>query len=122
MHLSRKIALSLGAVTLVALALLYAFVDPSSHLYPRCVFLSLTGLQCPGCGSQRAIHALLTGHFSQAWHFNALLILAIPFIILLFFASWHKNRWPRLYNTLNSTTAITLTAIAVLVCFVLRNL
>lgn len=122
MALSRRLALASGAVALAAAALLYAFVDPAAHLFPRCIFLSLTGFQCPGCGSQRAIHALLTGHLSQAWHFNALFVASIPFIILLFVSSWHKQRWPRLYNTLNSTPAIAIVAIAVIAWSVFRNL
>ena len=122
MALSRRLALVLGAVAITALTLLYAFVDPASHLFPRCIFLTLTGLQCPGCGSQRAIHALLTGHLSQAWHFNALLVVSIPFIILLFIASWRKHTAPRLYNALNSIPAIAVVAIAVLLWFVFRNL
>ena len=42
------------------LAVLFFFLDPAKHtIFPRCVFNSLTGYYCPGCGSQRAIHSML---------------------------------------------------------------
>lgn len=55
-----------------------AFNDPSSVPAPKCIFKALTGWDCPGCGSQRAIHALLHGRIVEAWRFNAALLLALP--------------------------------------------
>ncbi len=76
-----------GAVTaLVLLGVLscmaiYAAINPeSSVLFPKCPFHLLTGLECPGCGSQRALHCVLNGHFGQAAHYNILTVLAIPYI------------------------------------------
>ncbi len=43
----------------------------------------LTGMKCPGCGSQRAIHALLHTDIKTAFSYNALLVLSIPYVILL---------------------------------------
>lgn len=100
---------------------LYAIVDPSTHFFPRCMFLSLTGLECPGCGSQRAIHSMLTGNIAQAWHYNAFLVTAFPIIILMVVASLMRHRMPGLYNTLNSTKAIILWAVAVLAWWIGRN-
>jgi hypothetical protein len=66
-----------GLAFSVCLALLYLF-DPGQHgFYPRCQFHALTGLYCPGCGSLRALHQLLHGHVAAAFHFNALLVLAM---------------------------------------------
>lgn len=42
----------------------------------------LTGLECPGCGAQRAIHSLLNGDFVSALHFNVLTVIAIPYLLL----------------------------------------
>ena len=33
-----------------------------------CLFHQFTGLSCPGCGTQRALFALLHGHPLAAWH------------------------------------------------------
>lgn len=66
---------------LSALVLL-RFVDPAtSHIFPPCPFLWLTGWYCPGCGSLRAIHQLLEGHFDQAMAFNPFAVLSLPFLL-----------------------------------------
>ncbi len=81
MTLSRKYILSLIIVA-IAGSLLYFLFDPSvSNLFPKCIFHSLTNLDCPGCGSQRSIHALLTGHPIQAADFNLLVVLFLPLLI-----------------------------------------
>ncbi|WP_317192257.1 DUF2752 domain-containing protein [Hymenobacter ruricola] len=65
-------ALGLGAV--------YFVLDPAQHPFPRCPFLLLTGLYCPGCGSQRALHALLHGEVGRAAGFNLLAVACAPLL------------------------------------------
>lgn len=57
-----------------------ARVDPNApgSLLPPCPFHALTGWYCPGCGSTRALHALLHGDLSQALAMNPLLVAALP--------------------------------------------
>src|SRR5215210_1294373 len=63
-------------------SLLYFYFDPSySHIFPSCPFYTITGLLCPGCGSQRAFHALLHGDIAGAAHKNMLFVLFLPLII-----------------------------------------
>jgi hypothetical protein len=64
-------------LTLLA-ATVYFWFDPSRYPFPRCLFNLLTGLYCPGCGSQRATHALLHGEVAQAAGFNLLAVLLLP--------------------------------------------
>lgn len=45
-----------------------------------CVFYSLTGLQCPGCGVTRMFSALFKGDFSAAYHSNAAIFLLLPIL------------------------------------------
>lgn len=66
----------------IMLGVIYFFIDPSKYHMLRCPFNALTGLLCPGCGSQRAIHALLHMNISQAFNFNPLLIIALPYVVL----------------------------------------
>ena len=47
----------------------------------KCIFHSFTGLDCPGCGSQRAASALLHGKFLQAIDYNILFVFLVPFVI-----------------------------------------
>jgi hypothetical protein len=70
------------AVVLVVAALgsgaVLFFFDPAKHgFYPICLFHSLTGLNCPGCGATRAAYQLLHGHLFRALHDNALFVLTL---------------------------------------------
>ena len=59
--------------------ILFSF-DPARYgFYPICYLHAVTGLNCPGCGSLRAIHQLLHGHFAAAADLNLLLVLCLPF-------------------------------------------
>ena len=69
----------------VAAAVMYGLLDPARHaIFPKCPFLMLTGgLRCPGCGSQRALHALLHLEFKEAFLYNPMVVISIPFLLLL---------------------------------------
>ncbi len=67
------------AVLAVSAGAVLFWFDPSRFaFYPACQFHRLTGLQCPGCGSLRALHQLLHGRLAAAFHFNALLVVSLP--------------------------------------------
>jgi hypothetical protein len=54
------------------------FFDPAQHgFYPVCLFHSLTGWNCPGCGGTRAAYQLLHGHLRRALQDNALFVLTL---------------------------------------------
>lgn len=98
-------------------------VDPGqSKWVPRCFFKFVTGYDCPGCGSQRAIHALLHGQIAEAWDFNALLIAALPFLLFLLTVTLNRNRWPRLYVNATSNTVIYITLAIIIGWTFLRNI
>jgi len=80
---SRKyftIQLIAGIAAIVAVAILYFFPPTEHSFYPRCVFRSLTGLNCPGCGSLRAMHGLLHGNLSGAFHLNPAFVISLPLL------------------------------------------
>jgi len=67
----------LAAVVLGSGAVLF-FFDPSKHgFYPICLFHTLTGWNCPGCGGTRAAYQLLHGHLLRALRDNALFVLTL---------------------------------------------
>jgi hypothetical protein len=68
------------AVFLLVLTAGYLLPQIQALHLPGCPFFELTGLQCPGCGSTRAVNALLHGSFAKAWHYNALAVLLLPFV------------------------------------------
>ena len=62
---------------------LFFFNPATTRCYPRCPFYALTGLQCPGCGTLRGLHALMHLRIVDAWQFNPAMIVSIPVIGLL---------------------------------------
>ncbi len=83
--MNQKILWAAGAIALTAL---FLFDPERTGVFPKCPFLSLSGWKCPGCGSQRAVHALLHGQIPQAIGFNALLVLSIPYLLLGAWVEW----------------------------------
>jgi hypothetical protein len=69
------------AAIIVGAALLYFFAPGTHRFYPRCVFHSLTGLACPGCGSLRAAHNLLHGNFAAAFRLNPFVMTIVPLVL-----------------------------------------
>lgn len=65
--------MAIGAV------ILYRFDPSTANFYPPCLFRALTGLQCPGCGTTRALHHLLHGDVAGAFRLNAMLFAVVPF-------------------------------------------
>jgi hypothetical protein len=71
-----RILLGIGAPTAIALVCIGVY---TGRLSVPCVFYESTGLYCPGCGSGRAIYALLHGRFREAFFNNMMLfILGVP--------------------------------------------
>ena len=64
---------------------LFLFEPGKTGIFPPCLFRALTGLTCPGCGSTRAMHQILHGHFVAAFTLNPLFLLAIPFLLYALF-------------------------------------
>ncbi|TKC07606.1 DUF2752 domain-containing protein [Pedobacter frigoris] len=78
-----KLKYILGLVVVIGLAILYYKYDPKMYdFFPECPFHKYTGLDCPGCGSQRAVHALLHGNILLALNYNSLLVISIPFLFI----------------------------------------
>lgn len=71
-------ALGVGAV---GAWVLYTFAPTAYSFYPRCVFRSLTGLECPGCGITRATHHLLHGRLDEAFRLNPMLFVLIGLVL-----------------------------------------
>lgn len=108
-----------GVVAMVV----YFFFDPATeNFFPGCVFLKLTGLKCPGCGSQRAVHSLLHLDFAAAFRYNALLVVSLPVVFFLLVVEMLRTRRPRLYRRVHSQMVIWTIVAIVLVWWVLRNL
>lgn len=80
----RSTVITLWSLLLAGSVYLYLFEPGKTGFFPPCMFRALTGLTCPGCGSTRAMHQILHGHFAAAFMLNPLFLLAIPFLLYAF--------------------------------------
>lgn len=114
----------LGALVLISgLGILYFCLDPSAYiLFPKCPFLMMTGLECPGCGSQRAIHNLLHLNIKEAIHCNALLVFSIPVIGICLYAEHRCTQNSGLYRFLHRPSFAWSIAGIIVAWWILRNI
>ena len=83
----------LSAATLASASVALHVRDPHvSHSWGVCPLYALTGLYCPGCGGLRGVNDLTNGHVGQAASSNLLLVLALPFVAVIF-ARWSYGAW-----------------------------
>jgi hypothetical protein len=100
-------------VAAAALTCLVLYIrDPANGApFPACPFRAITGLDCPFCGTGRALHALLHARAARAFSFNPLVVVAVPVLAV----PWLLGRRP-------SPRAVWIT-VGVLVAFAIaRNL
>lgn len=120
--LYRRLLIAGLCVAAIGLCVLYLNFEPSSRLYPRCMFKMLTGLSCPGCGSQRAIHAIFNGDLKAAFSYNALFIIEIPLLGLLILSRHIGSRQTRLQRTLSSRFFILFILTTIIIWTIVRNI
>lgn len=90
---SRRVVAIVVVATLLLLGAFYFFVDPGSSIVaPKCVVKALTGYDCPSCGGQRALHALLHGEVADAFRLNPFLVVAVPYLLALLYAHFATGR------------------------------
>lgn len=114
--------LALAALMLLAAAAFYYALDPAGGMLPRCPFKVATGLDCPGCGAQRALHACLHGEFAAAYACNPLLAAELPLVLLVLAAELMPRRLAWLRRVTASRPFI-LTFLAIIILWTIyRNL
>ncbi len=73
-----RLSVGLGAGFIAAHAAAYGFFAGRSPytetIFPPCILLHFTGLQCPGCGGTRAMFSLLHGDVATSLAMNPLVI------------------------------------------------
>lgn len=115
-RIMKKIVLGICSLFVLAIgAYAYYHYNAWSEWSPVCVFKLLTGLECPTCGSQRAIYYFLHGQWKECLIQNPFLVYVFLcvalFCILRFFKCQH------LYNI---TCSIFL--LGYIICFIIRNI
>lgn len=116
-----------AAVAIVAAAALMSFYLLAVRLtgiMPQCLFKWATGWSCPGCGSQRALQALLHGDIARAVESNLLIPFAIAYLALLGTAWLYHDRpaMQRLHTRLTSPLVLAIIAAIITAWAIIRNL
>ena len=110
-------------IIVVGLIILYGIFDPATSIVaPKCLFKTLTGYDCPSCGGQRALHALLNGEISGAFMLNPFLFIATPLIVAIAYTSFSKSKLARhLKPIVQSSTAIGIYLLLYIGWWIFRN-
>ncbi len=106
------------------LGYLYFKYDPiNTLLFPKCPLFVTTGIYCPGCGSQRATHALLHFEIFSVLKSN-LLFLPIVLLIMYHFGIYLVNQimGTQFQSVLDYTKAPLIILVIVLCFWLLRNI
>lgn len=120
--MKRRLWVWLVLAGVMALVAVYAVVDPTAPFMPRCVFRTLTGWECPGCGSQRFLHALLDGHPLQAVRYNYFLPLGFAMIGVVCWLEATRTRHPDRYRRWMRPRNLYLVLAIICLWWLLRNL
>ncbi len=102
----------------------YYWFDPSKEFFfIGCPLKSLTGLECAGCGVQRAFHELLHGNWRSAFLLNPLFILLLPVLILFILTSFFRSHplVNHLYGIFFGRKALFVLIVIILVFSLFRN-
>lgn len=118
-----RTAAPLAAIAFAAAMLLCFPPEQYAQFYPQCPIYSFLHLQCPGCGTTRALAALLHGHVLEALRLNALTALLMPLAVIyaaLCYVRFLQRKPIRLPQPSRSAVYATLAVAAVFM--VIRNL
>ena len=91
--MKKKYKFIVGILVLLLVSLYYFFNPTVSNFFPKCPFHTITGLYCPGCGSQRAIHDLMHLNIFEAINHNALMFFMFTFGIGLYLYLYCKKKF-----------------------------
>jgi hypothetical protein len=120
--MNAKVKITLITLIVIVGVIFYWIADPLGNYMPRCLFRSLTGFQCPGCGSQRFLHALLHGNVAEAVSYNYIFALFIPLIIFLLLLQIYRRKYASLYARVYTPVNIIIILGIIVAWTVLRNI
>ncbi len=127
--MKRKYRILVGGILIVFILTgiyLYAHFDPSGYaFFPKCPVYTITGYQCPGCGSQRAFYNLFQGNYMTAFRYNPLMFILIPYIIFGIYVEYIANlsskRILRLRSIFYGKWAVLILAVVIIAYTMIRN-
>lgn len=120
----RNVLIGLAVLLFLFYAYWIALNDPAESISFSCPVFTFTGMECAGCGSQRAFHELMNGRLSNAISQNALLFLLMPYAIMGMVLRFKplREKYEKLYLSLFGSRAAWILLFLVLAWTLYRNL
>ena len=70
-------------IILILILVTYLILGKIFHIYLKCPIHEIFHVYCPGCGLTRMLSSILKLDFYQAFRYNPLLFIMLPFSLLL---------------------------------------
>ncbi len=67
-------------IIIIFIFISYYFINKYTGFGIPCPFHIITGWDCPGCGITRCLFAIFELHFKEAFNYNPLVFIYLPFI------------------------------------------
>ncbi|HKM45109.1 MAG TPA: DUF2752 domain-containing protein [Dysgonamonadaceae bacterium] len=113
------------AILVATVLIIFFYIDPNIYpFFPKCPFLTVTGLECPGCGSQRAFHQLLHLNIAGAFKQNPLVVIFGPYILLGLYIEYiaDKNKFKKVKSVLFGNYAAITILVVIMGYWIGRNI
>lgn len=75
-------------IILIIAAVIYLIIFKIFNIGIPCVFRTLTGYKCPGCGMTHALSEIVNLNFQKAWEYNKLSITVFPVLCIYLLYRW----------------------------------
>lgn len=124
MSKSRIIKAATVALIVAAIVCVYLWIVEYTGIMPRCPINWATGLDCPGCGSQRAFLAFMKGDFRNAILSNLIVLPALMYVGMLF-VCWlcpESETLQRIYRRITTPRVLACIAALMVVWMIVRNM
>lgn len=110
-------------IVIIIFAVLYLVFSILFHPFIPCIINEVTGLYCPGCGVTRMLISIIKLDFYQAFRYNPLLFVSLPFALILiidYLYSKFKKRKP-MYEKIDNKIWIAM-IIILIIYGIVRNI
>lgn len=125
MKYKKKIIITVAAILVATVLVIFFYIDPNIYpFFPKCPFLTVTGLECPGCGSQRSFHQLLHLNIAGAFHQNPLVVIFGPYILLGLYIEYvaAKDKFQKVRSILFGKYAAMIILVIIIGYWIVRNI
>lgn len=125
MKLRQKVLIAVVAILVITVLFIFFHLDPNIYpFFPQCPFRVATGLECPGCGSQRAFHQLLHLNIVSAFKHNPLVVLYGPYLLMGLYLEYMggKQKKPKIHNIFFGKRAAIVILVSIIVFWIGRNI